>query len=357
MSFSTLIKQKNILLIPFSWMYKAGAFIYHGLYDLKILKSTKPSVATICIGNLSVGGTGKSPMVEYLIRLLKNRYKTAVVSRGYKRKTKGFLIAKNNTTASDIGDEPMQFHTKFPEITIAVGEQRATAIQQLMNQQPQTEVVILDDAFQHRKVQAGFNILLTEYGNRFTRDWYLPAGSLRDLKGNYKRANIILVTKTNPDLSEKERQVIIKEIRPLDGQQVFFTKIQYGTPYQIFSKQEFEIKSINQMIVVTGIANPHPLLEYLGSMKVPMQHIAFGDHYDFSENDIVGIVEKFSLIDATRKVIVTTEKDAMRLRHWPQLQDLPVFAIPIEHKFLFNEEADFNKLVSDYVLRTNQWLA
>jgi len=354
MSFSKLIKQKNILLIPFSWMYKAGAFIYHGLYDLKILKSEKPTVTTICVGNLSVGGTGKSPMVEYLIQLLKDAFKTAVVSRGYRRKTKGFLIANEDSTANDIGDEPQQFHVKFPNVTIAVGEQRATAIQQLMYVHPETELVILDDAFQHRAIEAGLNILLTEYGNRFTKDWYLPAGSLRDLKKNYKRADVIVITKCPESISEVVRQDILKELRPTTTQTIFFTCIQYGQAYDIFTRKEERLDLLDSMVLVTGIANPAPLLEYLKPLKANLQHIGFADHYDFSETDIKGILEKLAVTKGAQKKIVTTEKDAMRLRQWPQMQLQPVLAIPIQHRFLFGEAKAFNEMVKKYVLQSSR---
>nr|WP_262915304.1 tetraacyldisaccharide 4'-kinase [Niabella ginsengisoli] len=221
MSFSDIIKKKHFLLIPFSWLYKFGVYIYHKLYDLGLLKSYKPSIPTICVGNLSVGGTGKSPMVEYIVSLLTSKYCVGVISRGYRRKTKGYVLANADTTANDIGDEPMQFHQKFPDVCIAVGEKRAEAIAKLLQQKKETDIIVLDDAFQHRAVTADLNILLTEYTNPFPNDWYLPAGSLRDLKSNYKRAHIIVITKCDPNLSKPGKDKMIQSIKPFSYQKIF----------------------------------------------------------------------------------------------------------------------------------------
>src|SRR5689334_200851 len=194
------LKSFRILLLPFAIMYGIGVWIRNWLYDHNLLRSSSFGLPLICVGNLSVGGTGKSPMVEYLVLHLKSRYKVATLSRGYKRKTKGYALATDQTTAIDIGDEPMQFHLKFGDVPVAVGEQRLEAIPQLLHDRPETQVVILDDAFQHRAIQAGFNILLTDYGNLFTRDFFLPTGDLRDTRSSYKRAQVIVVTKCKPDL-------------------------------------------------------------------------------------------------------------------------------------------------------------
>lgn len=357
MSFSKIIKQKNILLVPFSWMYKAGAYFYHSLYNLKILKSVKPSVPTICVGNLSVGGTGKSPMTELLVSLLKDKFRVAIVSRGYKRKTKGFYIAQAKSTANEIGDEPMQFRTKFPDITVAVGEQRVDAIQQLMNEQPQTEVVILDDALQHRAVDAGLNILLTEYSNLFVNDWYLPAGSLRDLKSNYKRADLIVVTKCPPDISETDQTAIRKLINPSISQKIFFAAYGYSDLKNIVTTESRSLDGELSVLLVTGIANPNPLLSYLKLRKVTFQHTRYNDHHHFTKQDIEEIISSYNAINSSNKIILTTEKDAMRLCSWEQLLSIPVFAIPVQHQFLFGGENEFNKIVLKYVFKESKWLA
>ncbi|HEV3251176.1 MAG TPA: tetraacyldisaccharide 4'-kinase, partial [Puia sp.] len=217
------LKPIRILLFPFSILYGVVVCIRNWCFDKKLFSSASFNLPVICIGNLAAGGTGKSPMVEFLVRKLKDDFKVAVLSRGYKRKTKGYALANETSTALDIGDEPMQFHLKFPEITVAVGEERIDAIPQLLHDRPDTKAIILDDAFQHRSVTAGLNILLTDYNNLFTRDWFLPTGDLRDEKRSYKRSQFIVVTKCKKDLSEIEKQEIIREIRPLQNQEIFFS--------------------------------------------------------------------------------------------------------------------------------------
>lgn len=349
MNFSKLIRQKNIFLVPFSWLYKASAFVFHKLYDWKLIGSYQPGVATICVGNLSVGGTGKSPMVEYLLRLLQEQTSVAVISRGYRRKTKGFILANESTTAADIGDEPMQFHQKFPGATIAVGEERAKAIEALVKQKPQTAVIILDDAFQHRAVTPGFNILLTECHNLFTQDGYLPAGSLRDLKSNYQRADLIVVTKCDPGLDYTRKEQIMKEIRPFPHQQVFFTSIAYGTPYHIFSGNTIDWQDAGAAVLVTGIANPQPLLDHLQLKSLELHHMAYADHHHFTGEDIENILTAYNAIKQTNKIILTTEKDAVRLASFKELQDLPVVALPVQHQFLFNEGNVFDQKIIGFL--------
>jgi len=226
-------------LLPFALLYWLGISIRNWLYKKNILKSASFGLPLICVGNLSVGGTGKSPMVEYLVSNLKDKFKVATLSRGYKRKTKGYALANENTTALEIGDEPMQFHQKFPDVPIAVGEERIHAIPQLLHDRPETQAIILDDAFQHRAIKAGLNILLTDYNNLFTRDFYLPTGDLRDSKSSYKRAEVIVVTKCKPDLAEVEKQKLVKEINLMPGQLIFFSAIVYGQLYHIIKKELF----------------------------------------------------------------------------------------------------------------------
>ena len=256
---SLFLKSFRILLFPFSLLYWLGIAVRNFLYEKQVLKSSSFGLPLICVGNLSVGGTGKSPMVEYLIRLLEHRYHIATLSRGYKRKTKGYALAGPDTTALEIGDEPMQFHQKFPELPVAVGEERMVAIPQLLHDRPQTELIILDDAFQHRAVKAGLNILLTDYSNLFTRDFYLPTGDLRDLKSSYKRAEIIVVTKCKNGISAAEKEKIRNEIRPVNGQKLFFTGLEYGDPWHFTNGDPKPLKAETEVLLVTGIANPRPL--------------------------------------------------------------------------------------------------
>src|SRR4030095_4961473 len=220
------LKSFRILLLPFSIIYWFAVWLRNFLYDIKILRSSSFGLPIICVGNLSVGGTGKSPMVEFLISHLKDKFKLATLSRGYKRKTTGYVLANEHTNSLDIGDEPMLFHQKFPNVPVAVGEERLVAIPQLLHDKPETEAIILDDAFQHRAIRAGLNILLTDQHNLFTRDFYIPTGDLRDLKSSCKRADIIVVTTCKFDLSVAEADKIRKEIGPLSHQKLFFSSIQ-----------------------------------------------------------------------------------------------------------------------------------
>lgn len=340
----------RFLLLPFALLYWLAIAIRNFLYNTRIIRSTRFGLPLVCVGNLSVGGTGKSPMVEYLVLLLKNKYKVATLSRGYKRKTKGYALADDNTTALEIGDEPMQFHLKFPDVPVAVGEERIVAIPQLLHDHPGTQAIILDDAFQHRAVTAGLNILLTECSNLFTRDFYLPVGELRDLKSSYKRADIIVVTKCSPALGEDERSEIIKEINPLPHQQVFFSAIQYGRLYHIIHHTPKEIDPQSQVLLVSGIANPKPLARMLDERNIPNTLMQYSDHHIFTIDDLKAIKKRFEGMVAPGKIILTTEKDAVRLVKFNQeLAGLPLYVIPVRHHFLFNEGGKFDKAVSDFI--------
>ncbi len=345
-----MLKSFRYLLFPFAFIYGFIVWLRNRLFDKNILKSSDFNFPIICIGNLAVGGTGKTPMVEYLVEMLQGRFKTATLSRGYKRKTKGFALADEKTTAIDIGDEPMQFHQKFPEITVAVGEERLVAIPQILHLRPETEVIILDDAFQHRSVRAGLNILLTDYKNLYTRDLMMPSGDLRDVKSSSKRAQIIIVTKCKPDLSESEKIAIINEINPLTGQHVFFTTIEYGQPYQLYSKQHVMISDSTGVLLVCGIANPKPLMEYLTNKVHTYDMLRFPDHHIFKIDDLTEIKDQFKKLTASNNIILTTEKDAVRLEKFKdQLSGFPFYVLPIRHKFIFNEAAKFETLVIDSI--------
>lgn len=345
-----LLRPIRILLFPFSLLYAAVVSIRNWCYDKGIFYSTPFNLPIICVGNLAVGGTGKSPMVEWLIRSLKDRYEIAILSRGYKRKTRGYALASTQTTALDIGDEPMQFHTKFPDLAVAVGEERIVAIPQLLHDRPDTRVIILDDAFQHRAVKAGWNILLTEYSNLFTRDWWLPSGDLRDAPGAYRRADAIIVTKCPDHLSVEEKAEIVAEIGPLEHQQVFFTSIQYGQPYHIIQQETTEISGQLEVLLVTGIANPAPLKKWLHDKAGTYYEMAYGDHHIFSIDDLKNIIRRFNSITATDKIILTTEKDAVRLIKFKQeLQGQPFYVLPIEPGFLFGEEERFTDLIVKFI--------
>ncbi len=338
------------MLLPLSFVYGGILRLRNWLFDKNIFKSTPFNFPLICIGNLAVGGTGKTPMAEYLIRLLKNDFKTATLSRGFKRKTKGFGIANENTTALEIGDEPMQFHKKFPDVSVAVGEERLVAIPQLLQDRPATEVIILDDAFQHRAVKPGLNILLTEYRDLYTRDFLLPAGNLRDVKSSAKRAEIIIVTKCKQDLSAAEKETIIHELKPTPNQTVYFTTIVYSRPYHLFSKREINFTHHADVLLVCGIANPRPLKEFLSANVHSYDMLRYADHHIFDSDDLKEITKQFDKIRSAEKLILTTEKDGVRMQKFEnELAGFPLYVLPIKHSFLFGEEEKFNKQVVDFI--------
>jgi tetraacyldisaccharide 4'-kinase len=343
-----MLKSFRYLFLPISFIYGGIIWLRNWLYDKNYIKSASFNFPIICVGNIAVGGTGKTPMTEYLIRLLKNDYRTATLSRGYKRKTKGFAIADGSTTALEIGDEPMQFHQKFPDLVVAVGEERLVAIPQLLQAQPATQVIILDDAFQHRSVNAGLNIILTEYKNLYTRDFMLPAGDLRDTKTSMKRADIIVVTKCKYNLSEDERNAIVKEIN--STKPIFFTKIEYGIPYHLFSRNAMTMNHDTDILLVCGIANPKPLKGFLNANVHTYDMLRYSDHHIFTIDDLEDIKKQFDRILSVDKIILTTEKDAVRLEKFEnELKDFPIYALPIQHSFLFNERNAFDKSVKDFV--------
>jgi tetraacyldisaccharide 4'-kinase len=345
-----LLKSFRYLLFPFSLIYGGVILLRNFLFDKNIFKSSSFNFPLICVGNLATGGTGKTPMTEYLATLLKQRYKTATLSRGYKRKTKGFAIAGENTTAIDIGDEPMQFHQKFPDVVVAVGEERLVAIPQILHDRPDTEVIILDDAFQHRAVKAGLNIILTEYGNLYSRDLMLPAGDLRDVKSSRRRADVVIVTKCKSDLSFSEKEAIEKSLDILPHQKVFFTEILYAPPYHLFNKSLGNISETSDLLLVTGIANPKPLKNFITGHVHSYEMLRYADHHIFTSTDLKDIKKQFNNLPEKNRMIITTEKDAVRLEKFKSdLEDFPIYVLPVKHSFLFNEGAAFDKIVIDFV--------
>lgn len=341
----------RLLLLPFALLYGLGVRVRNVLYDKKILASTSFNLPVICVGNLSVGGTGKSPMIEYLVRLLKSDYQLAVLSRGYKRKTQGYVLANEQTTALEIGDEPMQFFLKFPDVAVAVGEDRVESVPLLLQDRPATDIILLDDAFQHRAIAPGFSILLTDAGNLFTRDFFLPTGDLRDQRSSYQRADAIVVTKCNPRLTEAQRLEIEKEINPLPHQRLYFSAIEYGTPYHILNRQtEFVPDKETEVLLVTGIANNEPLKGYLEDNVWAYESLSFSDHHIFSIDDLADIRSSFEQLMHPKKIILTTEKDAVRLvKFGDAMQELPLYVLPIRHKILFNQEAAFSEQLLAFI--------
>lgn len=345
-----MLKSFRYLLFPFAFIYGAIIWLRNKMFDKNIFKSASFNFPIICVGNLAVGGTGKTPMVEYMVEMLMNRYKTATLSRGYKRKTKGFAIANESTGAIDIGDEPMQFHQKFPEMTVAVGEERLFAIPQILHQKPETEVIILDDAYQHRTVKAGLNILLTDFRNLYTRDLMMPSGDLRDIKSSSKRADLIIVTKCKTGLTVEEKESLVQEINPLSHQKVLFTEILYGEPYHLFNRQKMNMGAQTDVLLVCGIANPKPLMDFLTTHVHSYDMNRYPDHHIFTIDDLNEIKRHFEKLESKHKIILTTEKDAVRLQKYiNELSSFPIYVMPVKHSFLFNEAPVFETTVTGFI--------
>jgi tetraacyldisaccharide 4'-kinase len=345
-----LLKSFRYLLFPFSLVYGGVILLRNFLFDKKIFRSVSFNFPIICVGNLATGGTGKTPMTEYLIELLQKEHTPATLSRGYKRKTKGYAIANEKTTALEIGDEPMQFHEKYKDITVAVGEERIEAIPQILHDRPNTDVIILDDGFQHRTVKAGLNILLTDYKNLFSRDLMLPAGDLRDVKISKKRAEIIVVTKCKEHITFEEKENIEKELRLAPHQKLFFTEILYAEPYHLFTHEKSNFDSTTDVLLITGIANPKPLKSFITKHVHSYDMLKYADHHIFSSTDLKEIKKHFEKLKSSNKIIITTEKDGVRLKKFEkELKELPIFILPIKQAFLFNEADDFNTIILNFV--------
>ncbi len=323
--------------MPFALLYRMVTGFRNHLYNLGIKPSVQFDLPTICVGNLSVGGTGKTPHIEYLVYKLKSQYKIATLSRGYGRKTKGPIIASNTDTAESIGDEPLQFYQKFsPEVTVAVGEERVIALPQILQDHPETEAVLLDDAYQHRKLRASYYILLTTFQSPFFKDFLLPTGLLREGRIGAKRADAILVTKCPNNLSKTQIEAYKKAIgKYAPHAPVFFTSIQYGA---ITALSEYNTEMPKSWQLVTGIANAKPLLEYLDSMGMTFQHSEFSDHHFYTEEEVENIISRLP----PERGVLLTEKDAVKWNSkelkalWARVT---VFYLPIEVEFLEEEEA------------------
>lgn len=343
------MKLLRFLLFPLAVLYDVVTTVRNWFFNIGVFKSRSFDIPVIAVGNLSVGGTGKSPQIEYLIRLLKDNYKIAVLSRGYKRKTEGFQIVNDQHTAEDVGDEPLQFYKKFKEyVTVAVDSDRTNGIQQLLQRDNPPEVVLLDDAYQHRKVTASSYILLTKYNDLYVDDFVLPTGNLRESRRGAKRASVIVVTKCPENLSKSEQEKIVRKINPKSYQKVFFTTIAYDEDLK--GTEELAISDLKdkEVLLVTGIANPKPLLNFLKEKEIGFKHLNFPDHHNFTQQDILNIKKAFKELSSQQKIILTTEKDYMRLEG--KVDGLNY--ISIKNDFL-NEEQVFNSLVLEEIKKKN----
>jgi len=344
----------KIILFPVACLYGLIIGLRNKLFDWKILPSKSFGIPVISVGNLSAGGTGKTPHTEYLAELLKSKYKVAILSRGYRRKTKGFILITPDHTQIDIGDEPMQYLKKFPDVVIAVDEHRKRGISKILALKPDTEVILLDDAFQHRYVKPGKSIILTDYHHLYVHDYLIPTGMLRERAKGARRADLIIVTKTPKVFSPITRRNLVNEIKPKRHQKLFYSYVAYEipVPLKLCSNQKPAATKYNYIIMVAAVANSYPLQEYLRGICNELIVIDFHDHHQYTTSDLEKISREYQGVISKDKVIFTTEKDATRLdkeEFSSYLDVLPFYYVPIRIKFHDCDEVSFDKLILDYV--------
>ena len=352
------------VLLPLAWLYGLGVRFRNLLFNCDILKSKEFDLPVISVGNISVGGTGKTPHTEYIVELLKDSFHVAVLSRGYKRKSKGFVRAeKGKTTIADIGDEPYQMWSKFPNVTVAVDRKRCEGIERLQQEdiQPPVQVIVLDDAFQHRYIKPDINIVLVNYYRPIFLDKLLPAGRLREPIQGKNRANIIIVTKCPKDLSLQEIRELEDGINPKMDQDLFFTTLTYGDLYTITNRKKKlalnHLSDESNILLLTGIASPVPMIEELSQYTQHIHPVTFSDHHSFNENDFRRIRKEFESLPASKRMIITTEKDAARLKDHPLMTEelkSHCYVLPIKIEFLNKSESIFDKKIQDYVRKNTR---
>jgi len=344
----------KILLAPFSLLYGLGVSIRNALYRFGALKGVEFNIPLISVGNLSVGGTGKTPHIEYLIRLLKDYIHVAVLSRGYRRKTTGFLEVLAGSNAEEAGDEPLMFKRKYPEVLVGVAESRIFGLLELLKLRSKTQVVLLDDAFQHLAVRPGLNILLTDYSHPFTSDYLLPSGLLREWRSAYQRADIIVVSKCPPVMDPVERERFIREIKPLPHQKVFFSYYKYGTVYSLYDwRDQITLNGTHHVMLLSAIAGTEYLVSYLEDRTASIRAVEYEDHHYFTTYDISQVKSAFESLEEKKKIILTTEKDAVRLellKGYLQENPVPIYILPVQVVFHFGEGGEFDQAVRDFLL-------
>ena len=349
----------NEWLKPLSWLYGCIIGFRNFLFDVGVLKSRAFDIPVISVGNITVGGTGKTPHVEYLIRLLKDRFNVAVLSRGYKRRTKGYIVADANTIMTDIGDEPFQMKQKFPKVTVAVDAKRVHGIETLMDSDKKIDVILLDDAFQHRYVKPGINILLVDYHRLIIYDKLLPAGRLREPLSGKNRADIVIITKCPDALRPMEFRVVTKAMDLFPSQDLFFTKLAYDDLKHMYNGSTRELNSIGSdehVLLLTGIASPRQLREDLKPYVKNLTPLRFPDHHEFNDDDVQLINETFANMPSP-KIVITTEKDAVRINDTKglskEIKD-NIYSLPVKINFLLEQEEVFNEKIISYVRKNSR---
>jgi len=350
---------KQIVLYPFSILYGIIINFRNWLFDKKILSSVPFDIPIISVGNLSVGGTGKTPHTELILGFLQDDWKTALLSRGYKRETKGFFLANENADAVKLGDEPFQIYQKFPKVTVAVDEKRVHGVQKLQEIITDLQAVVLDDAYQHRYIQPGLSVLLTDYNDLYTRDMLLPAGRLREAKSGSERADIIIVTKCPDKLECEDFQRVENELDPNENQDIYFSSYTYDEMKPVFPADETEKWFYNRLkkndttvLLVAGIVNPQPIVEHLNNYTSNVETLFYNDHHVFIIEDLLHIMRRFDEIASTNKILLVTEKDAARLvthQFFPEKLKPITYALPIKVQILNNQENIFIQKIRNYV--------
>jgi len=351
----------NKWLLPLSWLYGMGSKLRNILFEMGVLKTRAFQIPIISVGNITVGGTGKTPHVEYLVSLLKDQFRVAVLSRGYKRKSKGFIKAGKQTTMPEIGDEPYQMKQKFPGITIAVDKNRCHGIDLLTEQDSKLDVILLDDAFQHRYVKPGINILLVDYHRLIIYDKLLPAGRLREPLSGKDRADIVIVTKCPKDLKPMEYRVVTKAMHLYPYQRLYFTTLEYSALQPLFETSQQNIPTLDSLndthvLLLTGIASPEQLVHDLSPYTSHLSPLTFADHHQFGKKDVQLINDKFAALPSP-KLIITTEKDATRLNHAEGLSDevkKNIYILPVHIIFMQDQQDTFNQQIRDYVRKNSR---
>ncbi len=348
----------SILLYPFSLLYGLAVYVRNKLYDYHVIKSHEFHIPVISVGNITIGGTGKTPHVEYLVGLLKDEFNVAVLSRGYKRKTRHFILADPDSGVDDIGDEPVQIKQKFPEVHVAVDRKRVNGVTQLLTKIPALDLIVLDDAYQHRRIRPGLSILLVDFNRPITKDRLLPSGQMREKAHEKRRAHIILVTKCPDRLKPVEQQKIIDDLTLSSFQHFYFTRLGYREPVPVFPDTKasislLEIKASSpDILMVAGIANPRIFKRYLQGISTRIREVTFPDHHSFRQRDVDQILQAYENMEGRDRFILTTEKDAMRLRKFVNIDvetKNRMFYIPVEIEFLNQDAENFNHQILKYV--------
>lgn len=353
-----LRKNLGFILFPLSLLYGLGVGIRNALFNLGLLKSKEFDVPIVSVGNITVGGTGKTPHIEYLVKLLSKDLTTAVLSRGYKRKTKGYVLGNKKSTPTTLGDEPYQLFKKFPHASVAVCEKRVEGVENLLCDINGLNVILLDDAYQHRYIKPGVSIVLIDYNRPVFKDCLLPFGDLRERVHELRRAQIVIVTKVPKDIKPIEKRIWIQELGLYPYQFLYFTNYEYGNIKPVLNSKKkpqsmSDLRENNmEILVLTGIANPKPIFEYLEANNLRYVSLTYPDHYHFQASDIEKILKKYEDLTAEKKIILTTEKDAVRLQ---QIKDMPktirdnLYYLPIQVRFLDEKEEEFNCNILNYV--------